>query len=88
MTSGWQKGNVFQEIRPGAGFETGDFAKEKLGGYRRITLDSRLYYSGRKNYFACSLAVRCCWYLIHVNCVVALFPRKTPALSPYLRPCL
>ena len=23
---------VFKEIRPGAGFETGDFVKEKLGG--------------------------------------------------------
>ena len=23
---------VFQGIRPGAGFKTGDFAKEKLGG--------------------------------------------------------
>ena len=30
---------VFQEKRPEAGFETGDFAKEKLfgGGYRRTT---------------------------------------------------
>ena len=29
---------VFQEIRPGAGFETGDFVKEKLGGdYRSAT---------------------------------------------------
>ena len=29
---------VFQEIRPGVGFETGDFVKEKLGGgYRRTT---------------------------------------------------
>ena len=28
---------VIQEIRPGAGFETGDFVEEKLGGggYRR-----------------------------------------------------
>ena len=23
---------IFQEIRPGAGFKTGDFVKEKLGG--------------------------------------------------------
>ena len=29
---------VFQEIRPGAGFKTGDFVTEKLvGGYRRTT---------------------------------------------------
>ena len=30
---------VYQEIRPGAGFETGDFVQEKLegGGYRRTT---------------------------------------------------
>ena len=29
---GVSRGAVFQEIRPGAGFETGDFVKEKLGG--------------------------------------------------------
>ena len=33
MASGWQRENVFQEIRPGgAGFETGDFVKENVGG--------------------------------------------------------
>ena len=26
------KGTVFQEIRAGVGFKTGDFVKEKLGG--------------------------------------------------------
>ena len=32
-------GTVFEGIRPGAGFKTGDFAKEKLGGgHRRTTL--------------------------------------------------
>ena len=30
-TSGWQGAPLFQEIRPGAGFKTGDFVKEKLG---------------------------------------------------------
>ena len=34
---GVSRDTVFQEIRPGAGFETGDFVKEKLGGYRRTT---------------------------------------------------
>ena len=29
---------VFEEIWLGADFETGDFVKEKLGGYRRATL--------------------------------------------------
>ena len=29
---GVARGTVFQEIRPGAGFKTGDFVKEKLGG--------------------------------------------------------
>ena len=40
MTSGCRGGTVFQEIRPGgAGFETGDFVKEKLeGGYRCRTI--------------------------------------------------
>ena len=39
MVSGWQGRAVFKEIRPGAGFKTGDFAKEKLGGgYRRTTI--------------------------------------------------
>ena len=32
MTSGWKGAPYFQEIRPGAGFKTGDFVKEKLGG--------------------------------------------------------
>ena len=33
MTSGRvSRGTVFQEMRPGVGFETGDFVKEKLGG--------------------------------------------------------
>ena len=29
---GVSRDTVFQEIRPGAAFETGDFAKEKSGG--------------------------------------------------------
>ena len=29
---GASRDTVFQEIRPGVGFETGDFAEEKLGG--------------------------------------------------------
>ena len=29
---GGARGTVVQEIRPGAGFKAGDFAKEKLGG--------------------------------------------------------
>ena len=32
MASGLARGTVFQEVRPGAGFKTGDFVKEKLGG--------------------------------------------------------
>ena len=33
MTVGMARGTVFQAIRPGAGFKTGDFAKkEMLGG--------------------------------------------------------
>ena len=31
------RGTVFQEIRPGVGFETGDPVQEMLGGYRRTT---------------------------------------------------
>ena len=31
VTSGWFRGIVFQEVRPGASFKTGDFAEEKLG---------------------------------------------------------
>ena len=29
---GVAKGTAFQETQPGAGFKTGDFVKEKLGG--------------------------------------------------------
>ena len=32
VASGCQGGAVFQEIRPGAGFKTGGFVREKLGG--------------------------------------------------------
>ena len=32
MTSGRQRGAVFQQVRPGAGFETGDFVEENMGG--------------------------------------------------------
>ena len=40
MASGWRGiYRISGEIRPGAGFKTGDFAEEKLGGgYRRTTL--------------------------------------------------
>ena len=39
MTSGAARDIVFQEVRPGAGFKTGDFVKEMFeGGYRRMTL--------------------------------------------------
>ena len=38
ITSGCPGRTVFEEIRPGAGFETGDFVEEKLGGgYRSKT---------------------------------------------------
>ena len=33
---------VFQEIRPRAGFETGDSFKKSSGGYRRTPRESRL----------------------------------------------
>ena len=32
MTAGMARVTVFQEIRPGAGFKTGGFVREKLGG--------------------------------------------------------
>ena len=33
MTSGFvSRDTVFEEVRPGAGFKTDDFVKEKLGG--------------------------------------------------------
>ena len=39
---GVARGTVFQEMRAGAGFKTGDFFKEKLGGYRRTTHDNSI----------------------------------------------
>ena len=42
---GMSRDTVFQEIRPGAGFETGDFVKEKLGGLyivERLTTREKL----------------------------------------------
>ena len=39
MTSGRLGAPYFRRIRPGAGFKTGDFAEEQLGGgYHRTTL--------------------------------------------------
>ena len=39
---GVARGTVFQAIRSEAGFKTGDFFKEKLGGYRRTTHDNSI----------------------------------------------
>ena len=30
--AGVARGTIFQEVRPGAGFKTGDFVKRKVGG--------------------------------------------------------
>ena len=38
---------MFQEIRPGAGLETGDVVKEKLGGGRRTSKNH--FFSGALN---------------------------------------
>ena len=35
---GATRSTVFQEIRPGAGFKTGDFVKEKSGGANVVRL--------------------------------------------------
>ena len=35
---GVSRDTVFQEIRPGAGFETGDLGKEMLGGATAVRL--------------------------------------------------
>ena len=43
-------GTVFQEIRPGVGFKTGDFVKEKLGGLPYN--DSFLYLALRVSLFS------------------------------------
>ena len=32
VASGWEGAPYLQEIRPGAGFKTGNFVEEKLGG--------------------------------------------------------
>ena len=41
-------GTVFQELRRWAGFKTGDFVEEKLGGlHRRMNLLSHLFSSSR-----------------------------------------
>ena len=51
MTSGRvARDTVFQEIRPGVGFETGDFVKEKLGGLpSRSTVAPFLSFSSTKS---------------------------------------
>ena len=41
---GVSRDTVFQEVRPGAGFETADFVEEKLGGATVV----RLYRCNRK----------------------------------------
>ena len=43
---GVSRDTAFQEIRPGAGFEAGDFVREKLGSYYycRTTLLLTRYY--------------------------------------------
>ena len=45
---GVSRESAFQEMRPGAGFETGDFVKEQLGGgYRSKTTASFFLYKNR-----------------------------------------
>ena len=47
---GVSRDTVLREIRPGAGFETGDFIKEKLGGlYRRTTPGQEAFKSHRSD---------------------------------------
>ena len=51
MASGWEGAPYLQEIRPGAGFKTGDFVEEKFGGgatVERPTINSQ--YMSPKNY--------------------------------------
>ena len=52
---GVAKGTAFQEIRPCAGFKTGDFVKEKLGGATVVRL---LYRSTRPKSTWTKAAVR------------------------------
>ena len=40
MTSGWQGTPSIQEVRPGAGFKTGDFVKRNVGGATAERLDT------------------------------------------------
>ena len=71
VTSGWKEAPyIFQEIRPVAGFRTGDFVKEKKWGggttverfstitryfVSRIALLSKIYNVFIAPYFACAI---------------------------------
>ena len=44
---GVSRNTVFQEIRPGAGFETAEFVNEKVGGATVVRLDRGSSYFGQ-----------------------------------------
>ena len=66
---GVARGIVFQALRPGAGFQTGDFVKEKLGGgYRTTTLRGVILSENTLKYIIYILASK----LIGSSCTASL----------------
>ena len=56
--AGVMRGAVFQEIQPGAGFKTGDFVTEKLGGL--LWSDSLVAWL--VDWLVCSISCLCCLF--------------------------
>ena len=62
MTSGVSRDTVFQDIRPGVGFKTGDFVEEKLGGGGTVErLSYRHIASGGEVVARATIAVTMFW---------------------------
>ena len=64
MTSGAARDTVFQKIRPGACFKTGDFVKEMLGGAIVVRLPSQ----HTKNRFCLEINMNYLGFVLFCSC--------------------
>ena len=77
MTSGWQGVTVLQEIRSGAGFETGDFGMETLGGgatVERLMPDPSYGFEGIRSCNPTNISMRSSTGQVHYQLIQQLQP--------------
>ena len=83
MASGWvARGTVFQEIRPWAGFKTGDFVIEKLGGLPKNDSKQALFFPPSPLLRPARVPSSCLSREIHSHFFFP--PRRLASSYPYL----